>query len=166
MFSYGPPHMAEQKQDDQLKHTYSRYVRIRDVALKTCQRRWTIGRSGERGSGISMPEARHDDDVDYSVLHFLGSRFVIFCCLSIFIFKWNIANHYSYQFWIVFVITFTYIKQSEYSVFFFFHISSYPTPSAGSVHRQLQDLRLIKHRNMSYHVYRVLSESNTGSCSS
>ena len=36
-------------------HTYSSYVRIRDVALKTCQRRWTIGRSGERGSGISVP---------------------------------------------------------------------------------------------------------------
>ena len=39
MYSYGPPHMAEQKQDDQLEHTYSSYVRIRDVALKTCRRR-------------------------------------------------------------------------------------------------------------------------------
>ena len=54
--------MAEQKQDDQLEHTYSSYVRIRDVTLKTCQGRWTIGRSGERGSGISVPAARHDDD--------------------------------------------------------------------------------------------------------
>ena len=62
MYSYGPPHMAEQKQDDQLEHTYSRYVRIRDVALKTYQRRWMIGRSGERGSGISVLAARHDDD--------------------------------------------------------------------------------------------------------
>ena len=58
------PHMARQKQDDQLEHTYSSYVRIRDVALKTCQRRWTIGRSGERGSGISVPVARDDDDDD------------------------------------------------------------------------------------------------------
>ena len=40
----------------------SSYVRIRDVALNTCQRRWTIGRSGERGSGISVLAARHDDD--------------------------------------------------------------------------------------------------------
>ena len=40
------PLMAEQKQDDQLEHTYSSYVRIRDVALKTCQRPWTIGRNG------------------------------------------------------------------------------------------------------------------------
>ena len=45
-------------------HTFSSYVRIRDVALKTCQRRWTIGRSGEKGSGISVLAARHDDDDD------------------------------------------------------------------------------------------------------
>ena len=64
MYSYEPPHMAEQKQDDQLEHTYSSYVRIRDVALKTCQTRWTIGKSGESGSGISVLAARHDDDDD------------------------------------------------------------------------------------------------------
>ena len=63
MYSYGPPHMTEQKQDGQLEHTYSSSVRIRDVALKTCQRRWMIGRSGERGSGISVLAARHDDDI-------------------------------------------------------------------------------------------------------
>ena len=51
-----------QKQDDQLEHAYSSYVRIRGVALKTCRMRWTIGRNGERGSGISMLAARHDDD--------------------------------------------------------------------------------------------------------
>ena len=33
-----------------------------DVALMTCQRRWTIGRRGKRGSGISMLVAWHDDD--------------------------------------------------------------------------------------------------------
>ena len=64
MYSNGPPHRAKQKQDDQLEHTYSSHVRIRDVALKTCQRRWMIGRSGERGSGISVLAARHDDDDD------------------------------------------------------------------------------------------------------
>ena len=58
-----PTHMAEQKQDDQLEHTYSSYMRIRDVALKTCRRRWTIGRSGERGSRISVQAARHDDGI-------------------------------------------------------------------------------------------------------
>ena len=38
-------------------------MRIRDVALKTCQKRWTIGRSGDRGSGISVLAVRHDDDI-------------------------------------------------------------------------------------------------------
>ena len=56
------PHMAVQKQDDQHEHTFSSYVRIRDVVLKTCLGWWTIGRSGERGSGISVLPARHDDD--------------------------------------------------------------------------------------------------------
>ena len=64
MYSYGPPHMAEQKQDDQLEHTFSNFLRIRDVVQKTCQRRWTIGKSGERGSGISVLPARHDYDED------------------------------------------------------------------------------------------------------
>ena len=60
MYSCGPPHFAEQKQDDELKHTYSSYGRMRDVALKTCQRRGTMGRSSERGSGISVLTAWHD----------------------------------------------------------------------------------------------------------
>ena len=32
------------------------------LSLKTCLGRWTIGRSGERGSGISVLPARYDDD--------------------------------------------------------------------------------------------------------
>ena len=75
MYSYGPLHMAKQKQDDQLEHTYSSYVRIRDVDLKTCQRRWTIGRSGERGSGISVLAARHDNDDDDDIY-----IYTLFCC--------------------------------------------------------------------------------------
>ena len=39
LISYGPPHMAVQKQDDQHEHTFSNYVRIRDVVQKTCLRR-------------------------------------------------------------------------------------------------------------------------------
>ena len=64
MYSYGPPHMAVQKHDDKHEHTFSNYVRIRDVVQKTCLRRWTIGRSAERGSRISVLAARHDDDDD------------------------------------------------------------------------------------------------------
>ena len=67
MYSYGPPHMAVQKQDDQLELTYSNYVRTHDVTLKTCRRWWMIGRSGERGSGLSVLAARHDDDDDDDV---------------------------------------------------------------------------------------------------
>ena len=64
MHSYGLPHMAEQKQHNQLEHTYSSFVGIPDVAQKTCQRLWTIGRSGKRGSRISVQAAWHDDDDD------------------------------------------------------------------------------------------------------
>ena len=63
MYSYGPTY-GRQKQDDQLELTYSNYVRTQDVTPKTCRRRWMIGRSGERGSGISVLAARHDDDDD------------------------------------------------------------------------------------------------------
>ena len=81
------PHMAKQKQDDQLEHTYSSNVRIRDVALKTCQRRWTIGRSGERGSGISVLAARHeyvydDDDFCFEQCTFSLDTFWIKCLMS------------------------------------------------------------------------------------
>ena len=56
--------MANQKQDNQLEHSYSSYVMIRDVTPKTCRRRWMIGRRGERGSGISVLAALDDDDDD------------------------------------------------------------------------------------------------------
>ena len=66
--------MAVQKQDDQHEHTFSSYVRILDVVLKTCLGRWTIGRSGERGSGISVLPARHDDDDDDTIPSFASSK--------------------------------------------------------------------------------------------
>ena len=61
--------MAGQNQDDHHKHTFSSFVRIRDVALKTCQRWWTIGKSGERGSGISVLVARQDDIYIYIYIY-------------------------------------------------------------------------------------------------
>ena len=61
--------MTVQKQDDQHEHTFSNYVRILDVVQKTCLRRWTIGKSGERGSGISVLPARHDDDDIYIYIY-------------------------------------------------------------------------------------------------
>ena len=75
MCSCGPPHMANQKQDDQLEHSYSSYVMIRDVTPKTCRRQWMIGRRGERGSGISVLAARHDDD-DLPINFLKGWRYL------------------------------------------------------------------------------------------
>ena len=74
----GPPHMAVQKQDDQHKHTFSSYVRIRDVVLKTYLVRWTIGRSGKRGSGISVLPARHDDDDEIKLSYKALRLFMVF----------------------------------------------------------------------------------------
>ena len=68
--------MAELKQCDQLEPTYSSSVRIRDITLRTCQKRWTITRSGERGSGISVLVVRLDDDDDMNwSVNFIGLTF-------------------------------------------------------------------------------------------
>ena len=48
MFSHGPPRMAKQKEGNQLEPIDSSSVRIRGVALRTCQKRWMIRRSGKR----------------------------------------------------------------------------------------------------------------------
>ena len=90
MYSYEPPHMAVQKQDEQHEHTFSNYVRIRGVVLKTCLGWWTIGKCGERGSGISVLPAQHDDDI-YSwcvcvcvCLHFYMYAFIfMYMCLYV-----------------------------------------------------------------------------------
>ena len=56
--------MDEQRQDNQLEPTLSSCVPIWDVVLKTCWKQWLIEKGGEKGSGISMLMARHDDDDD------------------------------------------------------------------------------------------------------
>ena len=56
------------------------YVRIQDVALKTCQRWWTIGRSDKRRSGISVLAAPHDDDDDLNKRIYI--YIYIYCCRS------------------------------------------------------------------------------------
>ena len=50
MYSCGPFHMDEQKQDDQLEPTYSSSVPIRDVALKTYRKQWSMVKGGVSGS--------------------------------------------------------------------------------------------------------------------
>ena len=54
--------MDEKKRVDQPKSTYNGSVPIRDEDPKTCRKQWTIGRCGERGFGISVLMARHDED--------------------------------------------------------------------------------------------------------
>ena len=59
--------MDKQRQDDQFEPTYSSSVSIRDVTLNNSRKQWTIGRGGERGSGISVLIVRWDDDDDDDV---------------------------------------------------------------------------------------------------
>ena len=63
MYFYGPLHMAMQKQGGQFEPTYSSSVGIRDVTLETYWKRWTIGRDGKRGLGISVLMAWQDDEM-------------------------------------------------------------------------------------------------------
>ena len=70
------PHIWPDKSRTTSLNIYSSYVRIRDVALKTYQRRWMIGRSCERGSWISVLPSRHDDDDDWIWFDLVSFRFV------------------------------------------------------------------------------------------
>ena len=47
---------------DELNSTTILLLQIGEDTLKTCQKRWMIGRNGERGPGMSVLVARHDDD--------------------------------------------------------------------------------------------------------
>ena len=83
MFSDGSLHMVKQKQSEQLEPTYSSSVRIRGVALETYRKRWTIWRSGERGSGISVLMARQYDDDIYIYIYIY-----IFVCVCVCVCVW------------------------------------------------------------------------------
>ena len=98
MYSYGSPHMAAQNQDDQLERAFSSCVRIQVVVLKTYLGRWTIGGSGEKGSGISVLPARYDDDDDVYFSYLGRSRGPIICYNSIYVFVLHISwwFHLSY----------------------------------------------------------------------
>ena len=64
--------MDEERQDEQLQPIYN------DIALKTYWERWTIEKSGGKGSGRSLQAAWHDnndDDVYIYILHLYDYRF-------------------------------------------------------------------------------------------
>ena len=58
------PHIWPSKSRTTSANIHTSAMWRRDVTLKTFLRRWTIERSGERGSGISVQAARHNDDDD------------------------------------------------------------------------------------------------------
>ena len=51
MYSSGPLHMDEQRQDDQQEPIYNSSVSIQDIALKTSRERWTIETGEREGQG-------------------------------------------------------------------------------------------------------------------
>ena len=63
MYSCGSLHRDEERQEVKHEPTYCNSVQIMDVARKTSQKQWTIGRGGERVSEISVLIARYDDDI-------------------------------------------------------------------------------------------------------
>ena len=72
--------MDEQRQNNQLEPTYSSTEPIRDVALKTSRKQWTIEKGGEKGSGISVLMVRHyddDDDDEYSCYSAACDQFLL-----------------------------------------------------------------------------------------
>ena len=71
MYSCGPLHMDEQRQDDQLAPIYISSGPMQDIDLKTYRERWTIETGGGRRSGRSMLEMRHDDDNDDNYLQWI-----------------------------------------------------------------------------------------------
>ena len=99
--------MAAQKQDDQLERTFSSYVRIQVVVLKTYLGRWTIGRSGERGSGISVLPARYDDDDDSLYIYIY-----IYICVYVFIVYIHIHIHWICVY--IYIYIYIYIHQGEW----------------------------------------------------
>ena len=120
--------MDVQEWDDQHEHTYSNYVRTQDVTLKTCRRRWMIGRNGERGSRISALPARHDDDDDdYNQINRQRDRIIWmrdvltqFLCF-LFLFSFSL---YCFCSWSILVSCFLFFS------FFFFFFSSSALPSS------------------------------------
>ena len=74
IYSCGPLHLDEQRQDDQLEPIYNSSLPIRDVALKTYRKRWTIEVGGKRRLGRSVQVAWHRlRDDDYAFLSVLFS---------------------------------------------------------------------------------------------
>ena len=73
MYSYGSPHMAAQKQDDQLERTFSSYVRIQDVVLKTY-----LGRLNDREEWRERVRDIRATQRDMMMMMIINYRIVLF----------------------------------------------------------------------------------------
>ena len=67
---------------------------------KTCRRQWTIGKSGERWSRISVLAARHDDDdeefeLSHSACHNLPHLPVSHKDSALYCLFWNLCSYWS-----------------------------------------------------------------------
>ena len=60
--------------------TYSSSVPIRDVALKTYRKQWTVEKDGEKGSGISVLMTWHDKDEDIYIYIYI---YIYICSLIV-----------------------------------------------------------------------------------
>ena len=79
MYSGGPLPIHEQRYDDQLEPIYSSSMTIRDIALKTCRKQWTIGEVVAREeSGISILMAWREDIYIYIYIY-------IYVCIILFL---------------------------------------------------------------------------------
>ena len=92
MYSSGPLHRDEQRQDVKLEYTSSSSLQILDAVRKTCQKQWTIGRGSERGSEISVLIARHDDDDDIYIYIYIDTRHILVKSICGWSFHWEFWN--------------------------------------------------------------------------
>ena len=94
MYSNGPFHTDEQVLRDQLEPIYCDSVQIQDVVLKTFLKRWMIEMNGEKGSGKSVLEVRHDGDIYiyiyiYMEFYFLHTVNIIMLVMYSFFLNFN-----------------------------------------------------------------------------
>ena len=146
--------MAEQKQDDQHGHTFSNYVSIQDVVQKTCLRRWTIGKSDERESGISVLPARHEDDDDtpirvrchITILLACSFRPVVVLSYHLVRLLWSQVVRFISLGWIIMKITFFCVRLTLLRRLFMYILSGLLIRGIDHLRRQME----IRHSQFNY----------------
>ena len=129
MYSYGSPHTAAQKQDDQHERTFSSCVRIQDVVLKTCLGRcyfWTLLFIIYYLFIISLLSIYHLYLLFIHIyyLFIIYSLFIICLFLSIiyfyYLFHYSFVIYYLFIFYLLF-ISIIYLLFIRYLLFVYFY---------------------------------------------